>query len=70
MAVGDLVAAARKRAQMTQEELARKAGLGGNQLSRIERGINDPYFGTVERLAEALGTDVPGLYRAGRKGAR
>lgn len=56
-----MIAAARKRAGMTQAQLAVKAGLDSSQLSRIERGAADPYFSTVESIAGALDLTVAEL---------
>jgi transcriptional regulator with XRE-family HTH domain len=39
---------------MTQEDLAFASELSLGALSRIERGLNDPHWTTVLRIAEAL----------------
>jgi len=44
----------RKRAALTQEALATRAGLGSNTISNIERGASQPYQDTVRLLAAAL----------------
>ena len=45
----------RTAAELTQEELAERAGLSVRSISDIERGLNrSPYQATVERLIEAL----------------
>jgi DNA-binding XRE family transcriptional regulator len=43
---------------MTQEDLAFNAGLTVSTMSRIERGLNDPGWTTVARLAKALGVSL------------
>jgi transcriptional regulator with XRE-family HTH domain len=43
------------RGSMTQEELAAKAGIDVTGLRRIELGTADPMWGTVRRIARALG---------------
>lgn len=39
---------------LTQTQLAEKAGLGINQVSRIERGRSKPELDTIKRLSLAL----------------
>lgn len=40
---------------MTQEALAHGAGITVGHLSKIERGLANPSWGTVEAIAKALG---------------
>jgi transcriptional regulator with XRE-family HTH domain len=57
--VGERVKRLRKRAGMTQQELAGKAGISLSNLAQIEQGQKtDPRISTVTALAEALGVDV------------
>ena len=44
----------REERSITQEQLAFDAGMTVSALSRIERGLNNPGWTTVARLAEAL----------------
>jgi transcriptional regulator with XRE-family HTH domain len=44
----------RKTAKLTQERLAEKTGLSVEYISRIERGVSQPSFKTLEMLADAL----------------
>ncbi len=46
----------RKRAALSQEELAELAGVGRATISRLERG-GSASFATIERLAKALGKE-------------
>ncbi len=48
------LAVARRRAQLTQEELHGLSGVHPTEVSRIERGERDVRISTVARLAEAL----------------
>ena len=58
MAIGDRIRTARKRVKMSQEELARRAGMSLNGVAILERGVRtDPHVSTLSKLAEAL--DVP-----------
>jgi transcriptional regulator with XRE-family HTH domain len=66
--LGRRIAELRKRAGLTQEELAEKVGYSLDFISMVERGINAP---SVERLgdfARVFGVEVADLFRtAGRK---
>jgi DNA-binding XRE family transcriptional regulator len=48
----------RARADLSREMLARTAGISASGLAKIEYGITDPAWGTVLRLARALGVSV------------
>lgn len=52
--VGRRVREIRKAAKLTQERLAEKAGLSVEYISRIERGVAQPSFKTLEAMADAL----------------
>jgi transcriptional regulator with XRE-family HTH domain len=51
----------REERDITQEQLAFDARLTVSALSRIERGLNDPGWTTVERIANALGVSLADL---------
>jgi len=51
----------RTRADMTQEELAKKSGLPQSHISRLENGQHSPSHATVEKLAAALNVPVSEL---------
>jgi HTH-type transcriptional regulator / antitoxin HipB len=51
-AIGELLRYARKEAQMTQEELAKKTGTRKSFISRIENGHSDIQLSTLYRLVE------------------
>ena len=52
----------RRRAGLTQEELAEKAGVGIATIARIETGdIDAPRVSTLRKLASALGIEVRDL---------
>ena len=53
-----LVGEARRRARMTQRELARRAGTSQSVVARIERGQTSPGAETLERLLREAGFDV------------
>jgi transcriptional regulator with XRE-family HTH domain len=54
----DLVREARKRAGLTQRELAEKAGTTQSAIARLESGRTSPTFDTVMRLLRLCGMDL------------
>jgi transcriptional regulator with XRE-family HTH domain len=54
---------ARKRAGLTQEEVAECSGVHATEVSRIEAGKRDPRISTMERLAEAVEVSPSDLLR-------
>ena len=57
-ALGEAVRQLRLEAEMSQEELAEAAGTDLTQVGGIERGVRNPSYTTLLRLAAALGTSV------------
>jgi transcriptional regulator with XRE-family HTH domain len=57
-ALGEALRTMRLEAQMSQEQLAERAGTDLTQVGGIERGVRNPSYTTLLRLAEALGTTV------------
>jgi transcriptional regulator with XRE-family HTH domain len=49
---------ARRRAQLSQRELARRAGVPQATISRIERGVVSPTFDTLDPLIRACGMQI------------
>jgi transcriptional regulator with XRE-family HTH domain len=54
-ALGRNVRERREARELTQEKLAKKAGLDPTYISGIERGLRNPGIKNVARLAKALG---------------
>ncbi len=54
-ALGQRIKVLRKRAGLTQEGLAERAGLNPKYISGIERGRENPTLDTLVRLAKELG---------------
>lgn len=52
----------RKRAGLTQEQLAEKVELSTDYIGYIERGKQAPYLKTLERIAQILGVEVYELF--------
>jgi DNA-binding XRE family transcriptional regulator len=59
----DQIIQARRALKLTQQELAKRAGLGQAEVSKIERGRKSPTLDTYSRLAAALDLEVPRLAR-------
>ncbi len=57
MRIGRSVKQQRVRAFMTQEQLAKAAGISPRQLVRIERNEVEPRFSTILKLGKALSVD-------------
>lgn len=49
---------ARKKAGLTQEELAKRIGMDKGYISRVERGLTVPTVSTFYRIAAAMGFTV------------
>jgi transcriptional regulator with XRE-family HTH domain len=56
--VGSAVRAARRRAGMSQNELAERAGTSQPSIARLEKGQVSPTVITLDRVARALGTEL------------
>ena len=56
--IGTRIAALRKKAELTQEELALRAGLQRTHVGRIEAGRYAVTLEVVQAIAEALGMTV------------
>lgn len=54
----DLVREARKRARLTQADLAQRAGTTQSAIARIETGESSPSFDMVLRLVRRCGMDL------------
>jgi transcriptional regulator with XRE-family HTH domain len=64
VSIGDKVRAIRKAVGISQEEVARRAGVSLNVINRLERDvILDPHYSTLRGIASALGVPVADLVR-------
>lgn len=59
----------RKRAALSQRELAHRAGVSGEFISRMERGITLPAMETFSKMCAALGCGPNELLLDGRRDA-
>lgn len=62
---GRMVRYARRRAGLTQRQLAAASGVPQETIARIEVGRVDPRIGTVDRLLEASGMGLEVMPRLG-----
>src|SRR5215207_10625287 len=59
MDFGSRIRAARRAAGLSQEELARRAGMSLKGMGDIERGdIDDPHLSSLSKIAKGLGTSI------------
>jgi transcriptional regulator with XRE-family HTH domain len=59
MTIGERLKSQRSRRKLTQQALAREAGVSQGLIARIETGdVKDPAASVVRRLAQALGITV------------
>jgi transcriptional regulator with XRE-family HTH domain len=61
--LGRNVRDARRKAGMSQEQLAFEAGMKRSYVSDLERGTRNPSVKAIGRLAAALGVEPPDLLR-------
>jgi transcriptional regulator with XRE-family HTH domain len=61
--IGDRLRDLRKRALLTQKELADKSSVGVTTIIRIERNQVEPHGSTIRKLAEALDVEPQELVR-------
>lgn len=58
MNAADLVREARRRAGLTQAQLAERLATTQSTIARLEAGGRDPSFGTLENVIRACGLDM------------
>jgi len=58
MRPGDVLAKARRRARLTQRELAHRAGVPQSTIGRIETGTIDPRASTLDDLLHFCGEEL------------
>ena len=62
-AIGDQMRAARLHANLSQEQVALRAGIRIATYSNIEQGHSSPLLDTLIRIADAIGVDLADLVR-------
>lgn len=67
MTTGQRIKEARKKAGLTQKELAAKLGIAYQTLAQWENDLRNPKQGTLEKIASALGINWYELYAESEK---
>ena len=60
--VGTNIAMKRHVLGLSQEQLGERLGIGGDSLSRIEKGLTSPRYARLQAIADALGCHVSELF--------
>ena len=53
----------RKEKGLTQEELAKKVGVGQSYINKLEKGFKNPALDTLQRIGKVLGVDYKTLLK-------
>jgi transcriptional regulator with XRE-family HTH domain len=56
----------RKEAGLTQQQVWEATGIHYTEISRLERGLGNPTFSTLESLAEGLGVTIDRIFSLGQ----
>jgi ribosome-binding protein aMBF1 (putative translation factor) len=64
--LGDVIAAARRNAKLTQLQVARRAGTSQPYVASLEAGRRVPSFSTLNRIANAVGLRLTLGFQSGR----
>jgi transcriptional regulator with XRE-family HTH domain len=59
---GDKLKKAREKEKLTQEELARKAGMSSNYFAKIERGEVNTTFDKIYKIIKALKIEASDIF--------
>ncbi len=65
MDIGKQMKFVREAHHLQQKEVAQRAGLGRSYISKLERGLADPKFSTLVKIANAYKLSVPHLLTYG-----
>jgi transcriptional regulator with XRE-family HTH domain len=58
MSIGRTIRMARRRAGLSQRALAERTGVAQPTIARIERGVDDPRFTTIQTLLAGCGEEL------------
>lgn len=60
--VGDRIRSARRKAKLSQQELAKLSNVSINTLSLLERGMTSPTIATLQKLADTLNVELSSFF--------
>jgi transcriptional regulator with XRE-family HTH domain len=60
--VGDRIRSARRKAKLSQQELAKMSNISINTLSLLERGMTSPTIATLQKLADTLNVELSSFF--------
>lgn len=63
--LGERIKRIRKAAKLTQERLAERTNLSVEYISRLERGVAQPSFGTLAAIATSLNVSIKDFFDFG-----
>jgi transcriptional regulator with XRE-family HTH domain len=63
---GSAVRMHRERLHLSQEDLAERASIDRTYVSGVERGVRNPTLHVMQRLSEALGSDLDVIFSTAR----
>lgn len=64
---GAAVRRQRELLRLSQEDLADRSGLDRTYISGVERGVRNPTLQVMQKLADALGSDLDVLFATARQ---
>lgn len=67
--IGERIQELRKKRKLSQEQIAERADISPNYLSRIECGKENPTLDMFIKLARALGTEMWEIFDFGHEGS-
>ncbi|HEV2106903.1 MAG TPA: helix-turn-helix transcriptional regulator [Thermomicrobiales bacterium] len=59
--IGPVIKALRQAQRISLQTVAGRAGISPSHLSRIERGLTVPSYDVLDRIADAIGSDLTSL---------
>ncbi len=64
---GQAIRRQRELLRLSQEELAARAGIDRTYISGVERGVRNPTLDVMQRISNALGSDLDVIFATARE---